>query len=163
MFSAPRESGKDRRSMDQNPSAYAHLYLGKNAEGPAPVFRDLSPEGLRLPGGTLVPWPDNAVFGVFFSRACFPRAAELTPEAPLDAWEFFDETGWPVDLPHPTRIGLADATKRELQVYPRAWRTWNEKRWQDARDFPDVLRMLRRQTGIFLRGVALHAPGPTVR
>jgi hypothetical protein len=148
--------------MDDNTtSAYAHLYLGKNAEGPAPVFRDHSPEGVRLPGGPLVPWPDGAVFAVYFARESFPLAAEFDPEAPLDTWEFFDDTGWPLDLAAATRVGLADATKREFQVCPMAWHTWDNEDWQDARMFPLALGRVRRQTSRY-HALAPHAPAPSV-
>jgi len=149
--------------MDHQPSKYAHLYLGKNAEGPVPVYRDLSPEGVRHPGGPLVLWPDGAVFAVYFARESFPRAAEFDPQAPLDAWEFFDATGWPLELPQATRVSLADATKREFQVYPRSWRTWDDEDWEGTRKFPNRLGRLRRQTALFLGGVASFAPAPSVR
>lgn len=156
--------------MDNATSTYTHLYLGKQGEGPAPVFRDLRPGGVPLwmaPDGTPLPnnccirWRPGQVFAVYFARSRFPLATKFDSWAPLDCWEFFDGTGWPLDLPHVTRVGLTDATKRELQVYPMAWRYWDKERWQGTRDFPDRLRSLRRQTSAFF-GLTRFLPPPPV-
>lgn len=125
-------------------SKFSSSYLGDASGDPCPVFRDLSPNGVGS-AGKRVPWPAEAVFAVYFAAADFPRVARFTPAAPLDAWEFYDETGWPVALSAERRATLGDATKEEFQVCPRDWRVWSVARWNDAREAPELCLTLARQ------------------
>ena len=118
-------------------SVYAHLYLGDPETDPAPVFRDLSPEGARLPDGTLVAWPEGAVFGVYFAPEEYPMVARRAPTAL--GLRFYDTSGWPQGFPKDRIEGLPPAARVVFQERPARWWVFTDFEWatlvEDPRHF----------------------------
>jgi hypothetical protein len=135
-------------------STYSHLYLGNAETDPQPVFRDLSPAGVSLADGSVVPWFDEALFGVSFRKERFPGAFAI-PEKPAP-FEFFDKEGWPLGFPADHR-GLPDLVKREFQICPQPWRGCSASEWRQLHRHPSWLRRLRLQSRV-VRGIYL-VPG----
>jgi hypothetical protein len=144
-------------------SKHAHLYLGDAETDPTPVFRDLSPEGVRLPDGTLVAWPEGGVFAVYFDGARWPRLQEGGAED-LDCYDFFDAAGWPLAFPKTFRVD-EPSFQREFQIFPYGWRTWRPATLERAsareRSRPGRFATLRAQAGmagVLSRHSGLAAP-----
>lgn len=128
-------------------SEYRDAWLGGETD-PQPVFRDLSPEGVRAADGALVPWPDVAVFAVEFTAQAFPAVRHVYP-AGLGV-RFYDAEGLPVDLPPERRCGLSQDAKIELQVYPTDWQSFSEWAWRTLREKPQVFARDRIVAGVCL-------------
>ena len=105
--------------MTSATSKYAHLYLGNVEADPVPVFRDLAPDGVRLPDGSVIAWPAAAVFAVCFAEG--GRAPETF------GFEFFDNDGWPVGFPASGRYRFTPNAQRTLQRFDFGWSRWSQR------------------------------------
>jgi hypothetical protein len=121
-------------------SVYAHLYLGNAASDPSPVFRDLSPT--RSPGGA---WPPGAAFAV-----------SLKNDDGSTFLEYFGQDGWPLDFPAEFKR-FALVVKRELQVYPWPWRSFDDVAWRRAEMYPDTIPRARALAKV-VRAIDLALP-----
>jgi hypothetical protein len=121
------------------------IFLGNDSD-PQPVFRH---EGAHDSD-----WPERAVMMIAFTRTAFPAVSRSgLPDA--TRIDYFDETGWPVDLPEERRAELSPAMKREFQVYPWDWRNWGERGWRCAVNRPRAFAIARRRIGAVRQVVQL--------
>ncbi len=103
------------------------IFLGGESD-PQPVWADEADDS-----GS---WPSRAAFKIEFTPEQFqgtgPAALGELPKT-----EYYGEDGWPVEMPAPCKAVLSETIKRELQVFPWGWRTWDDDDWSAAIRSPD--------------------------
>jgi hypothetical protein len=138
-------------------SKYASLWLGAEEDGPAPTFRDDSPDGVQTSKGACVAWPQDAVMAVEFTPERFPNYAEA--RASTLGVRFFGSDGWPLGLPIARTARLSTRLRLDFQVEPIDWANLSRAAWRRLEE--DPLELTRgRAVVALLGGLATSLPPP---